>query len=297
MASSPPPSDQSRSPDPQPPVCARHTDRVSYVRCQRCSQPVCPECQRSAAVGVHCVTCVKNAAAQQPVARTALGAPATVDKPLATYVLIGLCLVVFVAQFLTPEVTNVAAFVPHYGLAEPWRVVTHGFAHSVGNPLHLGFNMYALYLAGSFLERGLGRWRFLWLYFAAMLTGAAFFSVIAGTTSTSGSMVYYSSAIGASGAVFGLFGALLVVQRKLGRDTSQLLVILGINAVLGFVIPGIAWEAHLGGFIAGALVAAAIVLLPKSVAGRVALIAVLASLTLLSLIAIFLVANPVTFSV
>lgn len=280
---------QSSSEPPNPPVCAQHPDRVSYIRCQRCEKPACPECQRPAAVGIHCVVCVKAAAAAAPVIKTVLGAPATVRRPYATYTIIAACLVVYLGQLIMPGLTSNLAFVPGFGVArEPWRILTHAFAHSASNPLHLAFNMYAVYLAGSFLEVGLGRWRFLWLYLASLLAGAGLFSVIAGPVVHSDSGPYLSSAIGASGAVFGLFGALLMVQRKLGRDTSQLMVILGINAVLGFVIPGIAWEAHLGGFIAGALVAFAVLKLPKNSRGTWLLCVVLTGICLLSVAGIVL---------
>lgn len=238
--------------NPTPPTCLRHPDRVSYVRCQRCGSPTCPECQRPAAVGVHCRDCVAADAKTMPTPKTAYGAAVAADgsppRPVATFALIGACLAVFVWQKVGGiTVTLNLLFYTPLGLnVEPWRVITSGFAH--GDMMHFGFNMYALFVAGQMLESALGWWRFLALYFASMLAGTGLFAV----------MVPDGSAVGASGAVFGLFLAVLVIGRKMGLQMNQLMVLLAINAVLGFVIEGIAWQAHLGGAIGGAIIAWAV---------------------------------------
>jgi membrane associated rhomboid family serine protease len=137
---------------------------------------------------------------------------------------------------------------------EPWRMLTALLVHSPirlpGNLLgitHILFNMYALVLVGRSLENLLGPWRLLALYLVSGLGG----SVAVQYAALAGIMDPFTLVIGASGAVFGLFGALLVAQRRLGGDSSSILVVIGLNLVLGFVLPGVAWEAHLGGLVVG----------------------------------------------
>jgi membrane associated rhomboid family serine protease len=120
---------------------------------------------------------------------------------------------------------------------------------------HIALNMLALWILGSSLEPVLGRSRFVALYVLSALGG----SVVSLLGLPPGGI-----AIGASGAVFGLFGALFVVARRFGRDVSSILVILGINAVVGFTVPNIDWRAHLGGLITGALLAFAFAHAPKT---------------------------------
>lgn len=235
-----------------PPTCPRHPDKVSYVRCQRCGSPTCPECQRTAAVGVHCITCVANNAKLIPTPKTAYGGHLAADgstpKPVVTFTLIGVCLVMFLwQQWGGSAATSAVLFYSPYGLEyEPWRVLTSGFAHH--GLMHFGFNMYAVGMAGQILETALGRWRFLALYLASMLAGTGLFAL----------MVPEGAAVGASGAVFGLFVALLVIGRKMGLQMNQLMVLLVLNVILGFVVPDIAWQAHLGGAVGGLIIAGAV---------------------------------------
>src|SRR5690625_2085938 len=134
-----------------PPVCPRHPDRVSYVRCQRCERPVCPECQRQAPVGVQCVDCVKETARQARPTRTVLGGRVGGARPVVTMTLVGLNVLVFILDLLTPVVRELLIFWPAIGPYEPYRAVTTGFLH--GGILHLLLNMYALWLIGPFLEQ------------------------------------------------------------------------------------------------------------------------------------------------
>jgi membrane associated rhomboid family serine protease len=243
------------------PVCPRHPDRESYVRCQRCERPVCPQCQRQAAVGVQCVDCVAEGARSVREARTAFGGRLGDGRPRATLALVAVCVVVFLLQLALPGVTRAFAFVPALAGQEPWRFLTAAFLHSPSLLLHIAFNMYALWLLGTYLEGLLGRSRFLALYLVSAFGGSVGFLLLAPAVTASG---FLSSAVGASGAVFGLFGALVVVNRRLGRRLGQVLVLVGINAVLGFVVPGIAWQAHLGGLLTGAAVAAVLAYAPRS---------------------------------
>jgi membrane associated rhomboid family serine protease len=243
------------------PVCPRHPDRESYVRCQRCMRPTCPECQRPAAVGIQCVDCVAEGAKTVRQARTVFGGSVTDGRPLATMTLIGICVAVFVAQYAVPGLQDRIAFVPILGQSEPWRFLTSAFAH--GGLTHIAFNMYALWVMGSYLEPLLGRARFVAIYLLSALGGSVMYLLLSVPTSNVDALsgnygMWRTGAVGASGAVFGLFGAFLVLQRRLGRPAAGMYVIIGINAVIGFVIPGIAWQAHLGGLLTGAAVAAAI---------------------------------------
>ena len=262
-------------PDAGVPVCPRHPDRESYVRCQRCGRPTCPECQREAPVGVQCVDCVAQARREAPVVRTALGGRARGGRPVVTLALIGACVAMYVLQVASANaVTNLLAFYPPVAGSQPWRYLTSAFLHSPGGavPLHLLFNMYVLYLTGPALEQLLGRGRFLALYLVSAFGGSVAFQLVWALTGGPASF-----AVGASGAVFGLFGALLVVQRRLRVPVGQIGVVLAINLVLSFVLPGIAWEAHLGGLVTGAAVAALLVRAPRRPALQAAGVAAVAA--------------------
>jgi membrane associated rhomboid family serine protease len=271
------------------PVCPRHPDRESYVRCQRCERPVCPQCQRQAAVGVQCVDCVAEGARSVREARTAFGGRLGDGRPRATLGLIVACGVVFLLQLAVPGVTRTFAFAPALAGQEPWRFLTAAFLHSPSLLLHIAFNMYALWLLGGYLEGLLGRARFLALYLVSAFGGSVGFLLLAPAVTSSG---FLSSAVGASGAVFGLFGALVVVNRRLGRRLGQVLVLVGINGVLGFVVPGIAWQAHLGGLLTGAAVAAVLAYAPRSrrtpvqAAGVAAVVGVLVVLAVLGIVTV-----------
>jgi len=250
------------SPAEPEPVCPRHPDRVSYVRCQRCGRPTCPECQLPAAVGVQCVDCVREGQKSIRTARTQFGAKVTPDgRPVVTMSIIAICAGVWLLQQVSSVVTRELAFVPVLGESEPWRFLTAAFAHSPGQLLHILFNMYALWILGQYLEPMLGRVRFAALYLVSAFGGSVGFLLLASPpTSPEGlaSGNWYAPMVGASGAVFGLFGALIVLNRHLGRSSGPMFGVLAINAVIGFIIPGIAWQAHLGGLLTGIALAAAI---------------------------------------
>jgi len=250
----------------QIPVCPRHPDRESYVRCQRCLRPTCPECQRPAAVGIQCVDCVAEGARTVRQARTVFGVSVGDGRPRATMALIGICVVVFLLQQVVPGFQGRIAFVPALGQEEPWRFVTSAFAH--GGLTHIAFNMYALWVMGQYLEPMLGRARFVAIYLLSAIGGSVMYLLFATPTTFADYLagqggMWWTPAVGASGAVFGLFGAFLVLQRSLGRSAAGMYVIIGINAVIGFVIPNIAWQAHLGGLVTGAVAAAAIAYLGR----------------------------------
>ena len=253
-------------PSAQVPVCPRHPDRPSYVRCQRCGRPACPDCQRAAAVGFQCVDCVNEAARSTPSAKTVYGGAVATGKPLVTFGIVALCVVVFALQLLVPndEVFRRLAYAnvfaePRWGEFEPWRMLTAAFLHSQGSFLHILLNMYTLWIFGQALEPLLGRVRFLALYLISALGGSVGYLLLTPLI-TPGQQI---GVVGASGAIFGLFGAMLLVQRQRGGDTRQLWILIAINGVIGFVIPQIAWQAHLGGLITGGLCAAVIAYTPR----------------------------------
>jgi membrane associated rhomboid family serine protease len=245
-----------------PPVCPRHPDRVSYVRCQRCGRPTCPECQRPAAVGIQCVDCVREQARTVRTGRTIFGGRVTDGRPTVTITLIAVCAVVWLAQLTTSGVTNALDFVPALGWSEPWRFLTSAFAHSPAMPLHILFNMYALWIVGGYIEPMLGRARYLALFLLSALGGGVMVLLLASppdpATLQVSASAWNTGVVGASGAVFGLFGALLVLNRHLGRSSAGMYATLVINAVFGFVVPRISWQGHLGGFLTGLAVAAVI---------------------------------------
>lgn len=246
---------------PSTPVCPRHPDRESYVRCQRCERPVCPECQRPAAVGVQCVDCVREQSSGVRQARTTFGGRVAGDRPTVTLAFIGASVGMFLLQQLPAlGVTGRFAFYPILAADQPWRFLTAAFLHSPSWFLHIAFNMYALWLLGPYLEALLGRLRFAALYLTSAIGGSVGYLLMADPLGRS----WVTPTVGASGAVFGLFGAIVVVNRRLGRQMNQILVVIAINGVIGFLVPGIAWQAHLGGLVTGAAVAAALAYAPRS---------------------------------
>lgn len=237
--------------------CYRHPDRQSFVLCQRCMRTICPECQTQAAVGVICPECMKaERKARTPAQRRAQrrwgGSIAADGRPLMTYAIMAVTAVfgvlqllldrffdftdtlLFWAPFLYPDLTG-APF-------EPWRLLTAMLVH--GGIWHFLLNMLALWMIGRSLEPMLGRWRFLALYLIGGLGGSVAVACIEPA----------AAVVGASGGIFALMGALLVIGRHIGANIRGILVILGLNLAVGFFISGIAWQAHLGGAAVGALV-------------------------------------------
>ena len=254
-------------PSAQIPVCPRHPDRPAYVRCQRCGRPACPDCQRAAAVGFQCVDCVNETKRTTPGVKTVYGGAVAAGKPLVTFILIGLCALLYVLQWLVPNdgIYQNLAFAsvyaaPEFGVFEPWRMLTSAFLHSQGFILHIVLNMYTLWIFGQALEPLLGRIRFLAVYLLSAFGGSVGFLLLT-PTYTPGQPL--TVVVGASGAIFGLFGAMLVVQRHRGGETRQLWVLIAINGAIGFMIPQIAWQAHLGGLVTGALCAAVLAYSPR----------------------------------
>ena len=260
-----------------PPVCPRHPDTVAYVRCQRCERPTCPACQVPSTVGVHCVDCARRSQAGRRQARTLLGGTVVSDA-VVTKVLIGLCVAAYVVQVLAPALDARLAFVPVVAAGEPWRFLTTAFLHA--NYMHLGFNMWALWVLGGSLEPVLGRWRFTAVYLLSALGGSTAIYWL----SWPGTDAWGTMTVGASGAVFGLFSTMFVVQRRFGRDTSGIVALLVINGVVSFLGANISWQGHLGGLIVGGIVAAIYAWAPRGkrqsvgIAGTAAVLVLLVGL-------------------
>ena len=138
----------STNPDPSP-VCPRHPDRVTYVRCQRCDRPTCPQCQVPSAVGVHCVDCARRNASSRRGVSSLLGGRAITDA-LVTKGLIIACVTIYLVQMALPSLGAQFAFVPAVASSQPWRFMTTAFLHA--SLMHLAFNMWALWVLGSALE-------------------------------------------------------------------------------------------------------------------------------------------------
>lgn len=237
------------------PHCFRHPNRETYVACQRCGRPICPDCMRTASVGFQCPVCVAEGASQTRTARTAFGGRVDIQTSALTITLIALNVAVFLAVSNSggitgnigrriveiPDSSRYAPVLHFQGVAQGsyWQLVTATFTHFT--ILHLAMNMIGLWIFGSFLEHQLGRWRFLALYLLTGIVGSVAVYLLAPNALT----------YGASGSVFGLFGAAFVLLLKQRRDVTQLMVLLVLNLFISFTVPNISWQAHIGGLLAG----------------------------------------------
>ncbi|MFE0176880.1 rhomboid family intramembrane serine protease [Streptomyces sp. NPDC059002] len=252
------------------PRCYRHSDRETGITCTRCERPICPECMISASVGFQCPECVRDGSgtghaptANQP--RTVAGGTVTADPRLFTKILVGINLALFLVQLsvgdsFTDRFDMIGrAYVPELGSVEGvaegqwYRLVTAMFLHS--SYMHIAFNMLSLWWIGGPLEAALGRARYLALYGASGLAGSALTYLIAEPNQPS---------LGASGAIFGLFGATAVLMRRLNYDMRPVIALVVINLAITFA-PGlsIAWQAHIGGLVGGVVVGYAMVHAPR----------------------------------
>ncbi|MBA3265272.1 MAG: rhomboid family intramembrane serine protease [Nocardioidaceae bacterium] len=249
------------------PHCYRHPERETYISCQRCARPICPDCMTQASVGFQCPDCVRAGAAQTPQVRTSFGGRVTSGSAAVTLVLIALNVAAFIIANATGKlqgefgrqlvlIPDGSIYLPPVdGVAQGayWQLLSSTFLHF--SFIHIAFNLYALWLFGSFLESQLGRWRYLSLYLLAGLAGSVCVYLLSDVRSYS---------LGASGSIFGLFGASLFVLLRQRRDVSQLLVLLGLNLAITFALPNISWQAHLGGLAAGLAVGAVFAYAPRS---------------------------------
>ncbi|WP_421118909.1 rhomboid family intramembrane serine protease [Aquihabitans daechungensis] len=242
-------------------TCYRHPDQQAGVICQRCDRPICPQCMHQASVGFHCPECTK-AGAQ----KVYQGVASLVQRPVVTEVLMGLNVLVFVIGYLVVRSGDYLAgsgtqFHVDYasiaylrgnvllgysggvGGGEWYRLVTAGFVHF--GIIHLAVNMYSLWILGRAAEQYAGRLKFGIIYGVSLLAGSF------------GSLVMEPQALsaGASGAIFGLMGAMFLAFRAQGIPLSRspLLSVLILNLLITFSVPNISIGAHLGGLIGGAI--------------------------------------------
>ena len=268
------------------PTCYRHTGRETWIRCQRCDKSICPDCMRDAAVGFQCPDCVKEANKGSRQNRAMYGGERSADPRLTSYVLIGINAVVWLAiaatggnssrladllalrangacspgdGFLYDIEQQVCAatggtFLPGVADGAWWQLMTSVFTHVA--IWHVAMNMFALFVFGPALEAIIGRVRFLAVYVVSGLSSSVLVLFLSSQ---------YGSTVGASGALFGLLGALLVVAKKARLNSQWLmqnLVVAVVITVVGWRL--ISWQGHLGGFLGGVVAAAIIAYAPKS---------------------------------
>ena len=227
-----------------PTVCANHPDRVSYARCGRCNRAVCGECQMSQGAGTVCPDCYRELNGDIAKPKRSFIA----RHWYLTYTLILINVVMYGLQQLIPNrwmINHGMMWWPYVQHGEYYRVISYGFLHMQHDPMHLVWNMIYLFIFGVSLERMMGRWKFLVVYLGSIVFGA--FGVHVLTPST--------SVAGASGGVYGLYGAFFVILllRK-QKDTARLFMLLmGIDVVQSFFNPNISHACHAGGFVGGVL--------------------------------------------
>jgi membrane associated rhomboid family serine protease len=246
-------------------TCYRHPDRETGVSCSNCGRPICPECMTSTPVGMRCPECAK----QRTKVRVGQGALSpTAAKMPATFALIGINVIVFLIELAgggAGQFSGSGSVIHDAGLRGPdiangdwWRVISGGFLHA--GFLHLLFNMYVLYVAGSILEPGIGTPRFLGIYFVSLVAGSLGALIVDPNTVT----------VGASGAIFGLMAAVIVVARGRGVEqvAQQFGIFIVLNLFLTFAIPGISIGGHIGGLIGGAIAALLVIFVERRMSGR-----------------------------
>jgi membrane associated rhomboid family serine protease len=224
--------------------CVNHPSIDTNVRCSRCEEYICINCMIPASIGYQCPSCASDSTPVIKGVNRNRFIPNQKNTPVTKFLSISL-LVAYVFQFLLGDVliANFALFAPSVTNGQWWLLITAGFLH--GSIFHLLFNTYILWVIGSQLESIVGKINFVIIYFVSLL-GGSFASYLFSP--------FGSYSIGASGAIFGLMGAMLVVGRKRNLDISQITTLVAINVVIGFVLSGIDWRAHLGGLAAGAFI-------------------------------------------
>jgi membrane associated rhomboid family serine protease len=250
------------------PHCYRHPDRETYISCQRCGKPICPDCMHQASVGFQCPDCVRQGNATVRQARTVFGGRVSVGSAYVTIGLIASNVVMFIianaagggdSTFVRRLELWTDVDFPRFGIegvaqGSYWQLLTSAFLHV--EILHIALNMFCIWIVGVYLEQQLGRWRYLALYLVSALTGSVAVYLLTGPNS--------APTLGASGAVFGLFGATLLIVLRQRRDVSQLLMLLGVNLVFSFVAPNVSWQGHLGGLAGGLIIGAAYAYAPRT---------------------------------
>src|ERR1700730_5261858 len=241
------------------PTCYRHPSRETGVSCSNCGKPICPDCMTTTAVGMRCPDCSSQRTKVMRLREAA-------SVPRVTYALIAINVIAFLAEgnitlfgggvgtdvYREGALLGSSELPPFTGAGvahgQWWRIITGGFLHE--NLIHIGFNMYVLYVLGQMLEPALGRLKFGLVYAVSLLTGSLGALLVSPHAVT----------VGASGAVFGLMGAAAMEMRARQIPVMQSGIggLILINLIISFTLPGISWGGHIGGLIGGALAAIAI---------------------------------------
>jgi len=281
------PGDQASQPGQEsPPTCYRHPDRETWVSCVRCGRHACPDCLRSAAVGQQCVECVRGAGRTSRAAKTVFGGRPS-RTAVVTWTLMGVNVLLYLIELAHTSLASdwwMLGYAQNYpggpaqGVAagQWYRLITSAFLPGTGSLgiLDIAFNMWALYIVGPGLEQLLGRIRFLAVYLLSAVGGSVLFYYLVPPN---------QPALGASGAIFGLFGAWFVVSRRLHLDSRGIIMLIGINLALSLVYRStIAWQDHVGGLITGAVITAAYVYAPRKSQAAVQVIATVAAIVFLA---------------
>lgn len=245
-------------------ACYRHPREQAISKCKRCQKDTCLSCTIPTEVATICAECageLKNPSKLYATVKTPKK-PSTHNNFKAkflkyadysvTNLIIALTTAVSLLAMLMPALGNLLFFNPLLGYQAPWRFLTVLLVH--GGFLHLLLNMYSLYLVGNVLERALGTYRYLSLYLASGLGGSA--AILLWGLISVDSLQH--ATVGASGAIFGLFAGIYVVQRKAGMDTRTMGILIIVNLLFGFTVSNVSWQGHLGGLIVGALMSAAL---------------------------------------
>lgn len=245
-------------------TCYRHPDRETGVSCSSCGRPICPDCMTPTPVGMRCPECASQ---RTRVVRNPTGTPGFEATP-ATYILIAINVIAFLVEIATGSgglgssgggiTEDFGLYGPSVAEGEWYRLLTSGFLHA--GIIHLGFNMFLLLVLGRLLEPALGTPRFIALYFASLLAGS-FGALVVDPNSLT---------IGASGAVFGLAGAVFIIARGRGRDAlaGEIGFLIVFNLIFSFIAPRISVGGHIGGLVGGVLCALAIVAGERGMLGR-----------------------------
>lgn len=249
------------------PVCYRHPDRETFLRCSRCDRSICTDCMITAPVGFHCPECVRGGNRVVRQARTIAGGRHHNRQGVATAVLIAVCVVMFglqklIGQAFTDRMDLLAmaqqiSSLPtarHIGVAygDWYRLVSSMFVHL--NLVHLLLNMVSLWWIGVPAESRLGRSRYVITFFVCGIAGSAASYL---------SLQAYGSSLGASGAIFGLLGVLAVLAYREKLDMQPIITVILINLVFSFTWGGISWQSHVGGLAAGLVLGAAFAYAPR----------------------------------
>ncbi len=246
------------------PRCYRHPNREALIRCTRCDRPICPDCMRPASVGFHCPDDVALAAKGQRAPRTSFGAQLRQSPPYVTAALVAANVAVFLVTgaqsaqgfahpAASPLFTSWQLFPLYvYDKNQYDRLLTSAFLHI--SVLHIASNMLALIIIGPLLERVLGRWRFVTVYLLGALGGSAVIYLFGS---------HLQPVVGASGAIFGLFAAALLMARRIGLDLQWLIAVIVLNFVFTFSVADVSKLGHIGGFLTGGAAALAIGGLPS----------------------------------